>query len=428
MRNFLIAAALAVGVIISPYAEAAEPPSKAFTKCVAWAKKKFNLIDDEAKKLCDPAAGAANVNQPVPVSPAFSVLGVIADKALEPKTPDELAASLLNGVDPNGNFQTGIAIDTSPYMLWKGPTVTLNKYQNSYATRLLARTQLSIATTKGEDSDDESQRLAIGLILTPWADNKADPRLNKKWIECIQGNIQEAYAKIATNLQRPRPLRPGEIEGPEHKQWKSDAKKILDEVRTERAKAKALNDTVAQGTTTCEVNREDARKQAWEGSAWTIGLAPSWFSKSGDLDDLDSTGIAAWTSLSYSFSDTGVAGIENLGKAIIHARYRTDEKIAIQNANGQFFDRDSFALSLRWQFGRPRLNFSLEGSLVGADNEGREDDTFYEFNAKAKYNIQDSNIWLTGAIGTTSEKDDGESTARFSLDWAFNDKNAIASK
>src|SRR5258708_17355465 len=54
----------------------------------------------------------------VPDSPAFTILGVTPQTITRPTTPRGLAASLLNGVDENGNFQAGFALDTAPYMLY----------------------------------------------------------------------------------------------------------------------------------------------------------------------------------------------------------------------------------------------------------------------------------------------------------------------
>jgi hypothetical protein len=96
----------------------------------------------------------------VPDSPAFTVLGLTTQTITHPATPRALATSLLNGVDQNGNFQTGVAIDTTPYLLFYGNDVTLEKYQQSQVIRFLSRTQFSFATTKGASESDKSARFA----------------------------------------------------------------------------------------------------------------------------------------------------------------------------------------------------------------------------------------------------------------------------
>ncbi len=51
-------------------------------------------------------ARKALVDTAVPESPAFTILNVTSETAVRARTPDELATSLLNNVDQNGNFQT----------------------------------------------------------------------------------------------------------------------------------------------------------------------------------------------------------------------------------------------------------------------------------------------------------------------------------
>jgi len=70
----------------------------------------------------------------VPTSPAFAVLGVTPEQVIRPDTPKAFGTALLNGVDPNGNLQSGIAIDFSPYYLFAGRYLTLQKYRSSPPT------------------------------------------------------------------------------------------------------------------------------------------------------------------------------------------------------------------------------------------------------------------------------------------------------
>src|SRR6185295_1042567 len=88
----------------------------------------------------------SNVDMSVPESPAFTVLGVTPETVIRPTSPRAFATSLLNGVDQNGNFQSGLAMDFVPYLLLAGDELTLRKYQTQPIARLLARTQFSFAT------------------------------------------------------------------------------------------------------------------------------------------------------------------------------------------------------------------------------------------------------------------------------------------
>src|ERR1051326_6742315 len=116
-----------------------------------------------APPVADPKTQPAKdqpIDLSVPESPAFTVLGVTPQTVTRPASPRALATSLLNGVDPQGNFQTGLALDTVPYLLFMGNSITVNDYRNSTGTRFLSNTQVSFATTKGS-SDDKSLRLAF---------------------------------------------------------------------------------------------------------------------------------------------------------------------------------------------------------------------------------------------------------------------------
>src|ERR1043165_2392672 len=56
----------------------------------------------------------------VPNSPAFAVLNGTPEQVIRPSTPRQFGAAVLNGVDPNGNFQTGLAVDANPFMIFGG--------------------------------------------------------------------------------------------------------------------------------------------------------------------------------------------------------------------------------------------------------------------------------------------------------------------
>ena len=49
----------------------------------------------------------------IPDSPAFTILSITPQNVTNPTTVRDLATALINGVDRNGNFQSGVAIDAS---------------------------------------------------------------------------------------------------------------------------------------------------------------------------------------------------------------------------------------------------------------------------------------------------------------------------
>src|SRR5262249_34980185 len=114
------------------------------------------MVGDQQK------ANTATQDLSPPVSPAFTVLGITPETIARPSTPVELATALVNGVDRNGNFQTGLAIDVAPYMVAKGNTLQLYDYRNDRFKRFWARAQVSFATTKGTSDTDKAVRAALG--------------------------------------------------------------------------------------------------------------------------------------------------------------------------------------------------------------------------------------------------------------------------
>jgi hypothetical protein len=72
---------------------------------------------------------ARMVDLAVPDSPAFTVLGLTPEEIAPPTTGRALAASLLNGVDRRGVLQSGVAVDTLPYLALAGHLLTLDGYR-----------------------------------------------------------------------------------------------------------------------------------------------------------------------------------------------------------------------------------------------------------------------------------------------------------
>src|SRR5258705_2814382 len=192
-----------------------------------------SMVDDQPVTLSD-------ADLAPPESPGFTVLGLTPQTVVRPMSPRAFASSLLSGVDQNGNFQSGVALDTAPYLVFAGPALTLKKYNESYPTRFLARTQFSFATTKGASDDDKATRLALGLRMTLW--DAGDPHADSVLIKCF-----------VDNLRLPPP--PTQIDPNNPTLSAADQ-----EMRT-----KFIADNI-QAADTC---REDGRKRNWNTSSWT---------------------------------------------------------------------------------------------------------------------------------------------------------------
>ena len=153
-----------------------------------WVVLQFlvSAVADAQVKFGTLPAADANLDLTVPETPAFYALGLTPESVSRPASPRELAADLLNGLDENGNFQTGIALATVPYLLFAGDRLTIQKYRENEGfswIRLAARSQLSVATTKGTDSDDKAMRAALGIRVVPY--DLGDPRQHRDLDACF---------------------------------------------------------------------------------------------------------------------------------------------------------------------------------------------------------------------------------------------------
>ena len=123
----------------------------------------------------DQPAQAETLDLSVPESPGFTVLGLTPQTAARPALPRAFAASLLNGVDQQGNFQSGTAFDVAPYPLFAGHAISLSQYRKSGQLRFLSNAQASFAMTKGVGDFDKSVRIGLGFRFTLF--DNGDPRL-----------------------------------------------------------------------------------------------------------------------------------------------------------------------------------------------------------------------------------------------------------
>ena len=179
---------LPIGLLVasSSWGQEADPP---------LSPKSSAKLKEQQRKL---KIGDVEVGLAVPDSPAFAILNLTPETVIRPTTPRLLALLLLNGLDPKGNPQTGLAIETSLYVLFFGRELALPDYRENAdgfnADRFASKIKFSLATAKGEDDDDESLKLTLGLTLTPW--DRSDPRLNDEIFDCFSAPFAEKYAEL----------------------------------------------------------------------------------------------------------------------------------------------------------------------------------------------------------------------------------------
>jgi hypothetical protein len=374
-----------------------------------------SLVEDSMKKLLligdDDKIRQANLDLSVPTSPAFTVLGITPETVIRPTSPRQFATALLNGADPNGNFQMGFALETAPYLLFAGNELALKQYRMNpkgfNPIRQFARAQFSLATTKGTSEDDKSFRLATGLTLTPW--DVGDPRNDDQLLDCFDKRLRPVHAKAGELLNE---LAPQVAQG-----------QLITEEDVNKKVAK-LEPDARIITTKC---REEARVRNWNASSWNIGIAPTWTSESGDPDDLKWSGAAFWTSLAYGFE--GIPGLENSSQIILHARYRSDELFPNPDQDNAFIKQDTLVLAMqarvngpniRKSVGGPDLNFQFELAYIKENRKGRSDEEVFRYTGGAEYKIAED-LYIKFMIGGESGRDNGanQSFVMALLNWGF---------
>lgn len=453
----LMAVALSLGAATACFAQTGAPDraeelSNLLTTAInKWKKEvlaKVTIENSANAELTGGAgvmrAGNVSVDLAVPEVPAMAALDVTQETVIRPASAKELSMGLLDGVDANGNLQSGLALQTSPYLVFGGSGQKLAAYRDSYHRRFLARTNLSLATAKGSSDDDEAVRLGLGLSFTPW--DRGDPRA----VHDIDGRpdpvvcIGKSQSAINDAL-----LDPGANTAVLESKVINAARqtRILLE-KEEMPTQEELNETVAERLAPlreaalqdrfqlAEQCREDFRRDSWNASAWTLGIAPTWTSSDGSLDNLEWSGAALYTTLSYGFED--IPEIEMLRKnsqLLLHARYRSDAVEADASAPGGYFEQDTLFLGgqLRVGVDFPSLEriSGADASLLGEvayiekDRVGGMDEESMRYSIGFQFKVTEGlYLNLSGGTEDSDMADNDETFIGLRLSYSFSDNPA----
>lgn len=327
------------------------------------------------------------VDLAVPESPAFAALGLTPDSVVRPTTARELATSLLNGIDRDGNLQTGVAVDFAPYLLAAGSRLTLTKYQarDQAFTRFLARMQWSFASTKGAADKDPAARLSVGSRFTLF--DQGDPRMDGELLTCLGREASKALAAAP-------PIPPGA----------SPSEQAVELSRRE--------EQVRQAVKPC---RTAAAKRRWNRAAWIAGVAPTWTSAAGSASELAYSGTALWTSLAYGFE--GVPVLEDQAVFALYAKRRTGELAPDRLNDGSFVKQNHVSVGARLLAGSSSSQLSAETLWVGNDRADGLEDRFWNLAVGFEQRLAD-NTWLSVTVGRQVGRDAGADA--LSVSSAFN--------
>ncbi len=309
----------------------------------------------------------------VPESPAFAVLGLTPETVIRPSTTRALATSLLNGFDHNGTFQTGFAFDFAPYMLFAGNALTLSAYRTSPSMRFLARTQFSIATTKGSNTDPTA-RAAAGFRFTLF--DKGDPRTDSEFANDLVGTA-EAAARLVPPLP-PSQNSPSDI-----------------------ATHNSLVETTVENAT--KAVRQKWAQTRWNKSAWVIGGSPSWVSSDGSAKHLKWSNGALWTSLSYGFE--GLKSLQKYSQIVFHVRIRNKDSVR-DSLTGETYTQNTRLAGGKLRLGTATSIGSAEIVYFHVLTSRATKDDYLRITTGFEQRLAD-NLWLQLGIGGESGRKDG---------------------
>jgi hypothetical protein len=416
----------------------------------AWMKS-YSKAEGEKQ-----AARVATVDLAVPPVPALAALGISRETVIRPSSPREFTTGIVDGVDPNGNIQNGLTIQTNPYLLFGGNDLTLGSYREDGFQRFVSRIGLSLATAKGAD-DDESVRVGLGFSLTPF--DRGDPRAayeiegREDPVTCIGETTSFVASSLSASVRDPAKLKnpalaefniakigKGTLEDvPSQDEVNSTVFRLLDEQREAIGSIGEVGSDeqkeIAQGIRlgSFEDCRTKFREESWNASSWTIGFAPTWISTDGSADNLDWSGAALYTTLSYGFEESmWPKSLRDNSQVLLHARYRSDEIEADSTAASGFIEQDTLTLAGQVRVGieMPSMsrvagadtNFLGEVAYIRSDrNDGMLEESM-RYSVGVQFKV-DKGLYLNVTGGTEdSEMDENDQVfVGLSVSWNFSD-------
>lgn len=127
----------------------------------------------------------------VPESPGLSVLDANPTKVMRGSAAQELIVSVANSFISSEKLRPGIAADFNPYFLLGGRLESVQEYREKDFKRILANTQLSLATSADEDQEDDLL-LGTGIRITLF--DKKDLLFNEEFGKKIDDALLQGIA------------------------------------------------------------------------------------------------------------------------------------------------------------------------------------------------------------------------------------------
>jgi hypothetical protein len=297
--------------------------------------------------------------------------------------PNKIGFQLLNGLNSEGKFGSGVSIDIAPYLIIRGTDFTLQEYRESYIARLLANTKLSVATKK----TDTSANIGIGMEFILFSDG--DPRQDDLL-------LNELKTVIFETLKSPSAPQPDALQSELDKFAQNVIKPALAAVK----------------------NKPENKKRLEQKQSLSMGLATSWISPTANYRDFRSDGSGIWT--------TYQNGIGNDSQLILHGFYRSGANLTDRNSIS--INGSNLLLGARLQTGGD-TKISLESSYNIENSIGKTSNSYlaYGIGLDTPINIfktkdEDKNLFLSLSMtGYSGRQNGGDFQMLSTVKWNFSD-------
>jgi len=276
----------------------------------------------------------------VPQSSGFALLGVTPDKVIEPNSGRELGIALLQGFDENGNFHSGFALETRPYLWGHDQYIP----EQTKKERILSGFKFILASTAGVNDNDKANRYGLGVN---WSYQFNDPMFNSKYKNCVD-DIKTTIPNIPPN---------------------------------NAAERLELSNRVIKGVKACQKEHI-----SWAVTALSVGVA----AHKGDVEtlDIDEYGWGAWITGSYA--------ITNNIEITCHLRMVDNQLSVVDNI---LSETDSKIAAIRFRYGTSNIRGIFETSWNDVETK-TNDDEYSIAMIGSEFKVSNS-FWFRIAYGDT---------------------------
>lgn len=321
-----------------------------FFVCCVFSLKVFSQQDAPTKKDF-----AGHINTDVPQSAGFALLGVTPEKVIDPQGGKEFGAALLQGLDQNGNFHSGFALDTRPFLWGQGEYIE----ERNLRSRILSGFKFSFASTEGVDDEDKASRYGLGVN---WSYQFNEPFMNKEYVRCGQAVTDKVVPPIP------------------------DASRTEEQMKSELSK----------GIKDC-----GTKYLSWPVNSISAGVAAH--KSKEDSINISESGYGVWL--------TGSHSLGRRAEITGHFRYVENQLSVTKDGLAQ---SDVQITALRLRFGSDSVKGILESSW-NVEESSLADDEYSLISLGTEFKVQE-NTWFRIAYaemsGASSKKDEGVFTGQ----------------